>query len=62
MLAVQPSVLVLDAQALAAGQVLPQPQAQALHDAGLLVLNKSADVDAPKRLWITQGLPDVPLI
>lgn len=59
-LAVQPAVLVLDAQALAAGQALPEAQAQALQGAGLLVLNKSADVDATRRLWITQGLPDVP--
>lgn len=61
-LAVQPAVLVLDAQALAVGQALPEAQAQALQHAGLLVLNKSADVDAPKRLWITQTLPDVPLL
>lgn len=59
-LAVQPSVLVLDAQALAAGQVLPQPQAQALHGAGLLVLNKSEGLAAATCLWISQGLPDVP--
>ncbi len=41
-LAVQPSVLVLDAAALARGAALPDSQQQALDSAGLLVLNKSA--------------------
>ena len=60
-LAVQPAVLVLDAQALAAGQALPEAQAQALHSAGLLVLNKAKEVAPDKRLWITSLLPDLPL-
>ena len=40
-LAVQPSVLVLDAAALHRGEALPDSQRQALPDAGLLLLNKS---------------------
>ncbi|MBV6285503.1 CobW family GTP-binding protein [Pseudomonas aegrilactucae] len=61
-LVVQPAVLVLDAQALAAGQVLPQAQAQALGSAGLLVLNKAEGLDAQQRLWITEQLPALPML
>lgn len=43
-LAVQPSVIVLDAPTMAAGQPLPPSQQAAIRDAGLLVLNKSADL------------------
>ncbi|MDD0975966.1 CobW family GTP-binding protein [Pseudomonas fontis] len=60
-LSVQPAVLVLDAQALAAGIPLPAAQAQALSHAGLLVLNKADPVDSEKRLWISKQFPDVPL-
>lgn len=60
-LAVQPAVLVLDAEALAAGAELPPAQAQALADAGLLVLNKASAVDDKSRLWITSKLPSVTL-
>ncbi|OLS59827.1 CobW family GTP-binding protein [Pseudomonas putida] len=60
-LAVQPAVLVLDAQAMAAGVELPEAQRQALPDAGLLVMNKASTVDDEKRLWITSQLPNVPL-
>lgn len=60
-LAVQPALLVLDAQALAAGDELPEAQRQALDSAGLLVMNKSSNVDEEKRLWITSQLPRVPL-
>lgn len=56
---VQPAVLVLDAQALAAGTPLPPAQEQALESAGLLVLNKSGGLDQAKRLWITSRLPPV---
>ena len=45
MLAVQPSVLVLDAAALHRGEALPDSQRQALPDAGLLLLNKSEGLD-----------------
>lgn len=57
-LALQPSVMVLDAQAMACGQLLPSAQEQALADAGLLVMNKSADLPGDKRLWISSRLPD----
>jgi G3E family GTPase len=58
-LAVQPSVLVLDALALSGGQPLPDAQREALADAGLLVMNKAEHVDLSQRLWITSQLPDV---
>ncbi|MBH3426743.1 CobW family GTP-binding protein [Pseudomonas alkylphenolica] len=56
-LAVQPGVMVLDAEQLAAGQTLPEAQQQALAGAGLLVLNKSAGVSTDRRLWISSQLP-----
>lgn len=58
---VQPPVLVLDAQALAASQPLPAAQAEALDEAGLLVLNKAENMGDEQRLWITRQLPDLPL-
>jgi len=57
-LAVQPSVMVLDAQALVAGRALPQTQQDALADAGLLVLNKSAGLDIAARQTVMEALPD----
>ncbi|OAI93637.1 CobW family GTP-binding protein [Pseudomonas putida] len=60
-LAVQPAVLVLDAQAMAMGAGLPEAQKQALADAGLLVMNKASAVDEANRLWINSTLPKVPL-
>lgn len=60
-LAVQPCVMVLDAQALAAGKPLPQAQQQALASAGLLVLNKDEALDAAQRQAIERQLPDCPL-
>lgn len=60
-LAVQPCVLVLDAQALAAGKVLPQAQQEALASAGLLVLNKDEGLDASQRQAIEQQLPACPI-
>ena len=59
-LAVQPCVMVLDAQALAAGKPLPQAQQEALASAGLLVLNKDEALDAAQRQVIEQQLPDCP--
>ena len=56
-LAVQPCVLVLDAQALAAGKPLPQAQQEALASAGLLVLNKGEMLDAAQRQAIERQLP-----
>ena len=60
-LAVQPCVLVLDAQALAAGRPLPQAQQEALTSAGLLVLNKDETLTATQRQTIEAQLPDCPL-
>ncbi|MFJ2711372.1 CobW family GTP-binding protein [Pseudomonas sp. NPDC087346] len=61
-LAVQPCVLVLDAQALAAGKVLPAAQQGALASAGLLLLNKADDLDHMTRQKIVDQLPPVRLI
>lgn len=60
-LAVQPCVLVLDAQALAAGKPLPQAQQEALASAGLLVLNKDEALDAAQRQAIEGQLPNCAL-
>ncbi|AKS07308.1 CobW family GTP-binding protein [Pseudomonas trivialis] len=60
-LAVQPCVMVLDAQALAAGKPLPPAQQEALARAGLLVLNKDEALDAAQRRAIEQLLPECPL-
>ncbi|NMZ21325.1 cobalamin biosynthesis protein CobW [Pseudomonas proteolytica] len=56
-LAVQPCVLVLDAQALAVGRPLPESQREALASAGLLVLNKDEGLDAVQRGEIESSLP-----
>jgi len=60
-LAVQPSVLVLDAQALAAGLPLPDSQQAALAEAGLLVLNKAEQLDAGTRAAIVNRLSARPI-
>ena len=60
-LAVQPCVLVLDAQALAAGKPLPVSQREALASAGLLVLNKDESLDSDQRQAIERQLPDCAL-
>ncbi|ROM65960.1 cobalamin biosynthesis protein CobW [Pseudomonas brassicacearum] len=56
-LAVQPCVLMLDAQAMAAGKPLPDAQRQTLDCAGLLVLNKSENLTETDRARITAQLP-----
>jgi len=61
-LALQPCVLVLDAQALAAGKALPTAQQDALASAGLLLLNKAEGLDEAVRQTIVQRLPSVKLI
>lgn len=61
-LTVQPSVMVLDAAALATGHPLPPSQASALTAAGLLVLNKSADLNAEARQRLIEQLPASKLI
>jgi len=60
-LAVQPCVVVLDAQALAAGKPLPDAQQQALSHAGLLVLNKSEGLEEDSRQQVAALLPPTPL-
>jgi G3E family GTPase len=60
-LAVQPCVLVLDAQALAAGKPLAEAQQQALSHAGLLLLNKSEGLEEECRHRIAAQLPPTPL-
>jgi len=61
-LAVQPCVLVLDAQALHAGKALPDAQQQALAGAGLLLLNKAENLRKTARDRIASQLPSVRLI
>ena len=61
-LAVQPCVLVLDAQALQAGKALPAAQREALEAAGLILLNKAENLDDTTRAKIASQLPSVPLI
>lgn len=61
-LAVQPCVLVLDAQALHVGKALPVAQQDALASAGLLLLNKAENLDDTARANIANRLPPVPLI
>ncbi|TLP57410.1 MULTISPECIES: CobW family GTP-binding protein [Pseudomonas] len=58
-LAVQPLLMVLDAQALARGERLAQAQQAALAMTALLVFNKSDSVDDAHRLLITKALPDI---
>lgn len=60
-LALRPPVLVLDATALAAGQVLPESQRTTLPLAGLLLLNKAEDLDQAGRARVQALLPEVPL-
>jgi G3E family GTPase len=60
-LAVQPCVMVLDAQALAAGKPLPDAQQQALSHAGLLLLNKSEGLEEDSRQQVAALLPPTPL-
>ncbi|UVK88430.1 CobW family GTP-binding protein [Pseudomonas sp. B21-051] len=61
-LALQPCVLVLDAQALAAGKALPPAQQEALASAGLLLLNKAESLDEAARQTIVERLPAVKMI
>ncbi|MFU2328456.1 CobW family GTP-binding protein [Pseudomonas sp. NFX98] len=58
---VQPSVLVLDAQALIAGKPLPAAQQEALNSAGLLLMNKSEGLEDGDRQRIAESLPVRPL-
>jgi G3E family GTPase len=60
-LSVQPCVLVLDVQSLAAGKPLPAAQQETLNSAGLLVLNKAEGLDMDDRQRIAAQLPPRPL-
>lgn len=60
-LAVQPCVLVLDAQAMADGKPLLDAQRQALGHAGLLLLNKSEHLTETDRARVTAQLPELAL-
>ncbi|MGM3423175.1 CobW-like GTP-binding protein [Pseudomonas benzopyrenica] len=73
-LTLQPLIWVVDAGQLLAGQALPEAQQQALEQAGLIVLNKSAGLDrtglptqlGDRPLYWTEGgritLADLPLV
>lgn len=73
-LAVQPLVMVLDAQALARGEPLPEAQQQALQAAALVLLNKADAVDEDIKLlinkeflnihkvWTRQGLVELEML
>ncbi|MCO6056054.1 CobW-like GTP-binding protein [Pseudomonas sp. MOB-449] len=61
-LALQPSVVVLDAAALAAGQLLPDSQREALFSAGLVLLNKTENMDLSTCEQLSSKLPSVPLL
>ncbi|MNF45681.1 putative metal chaperone YciC [compost metagenome] len=61
-LALQPSVVVLDAAALATGQLLPDSQREALLDAGLVLLNKADSLDSATCEQLAKKLPNVPLL
>ena len=60
-LALQACVLVLDAQALAAGKPLPEAQQEALGSAGLLLLNKAEQLDEDERRQIAGRFPGRPV-
>jgi G3E family GTPase len=60
-LAVQAPLLVLDAQALAAGDALPESQQATLNCAGLLVLNKAEGLDYAAQARIQVQLPARPM-
>lgn len=61
-LALQPLIMVLDAGQLASGKSLAESQRLALPEAGLLMLNKSADLDALAKQRIASSLPDRQII
>ncbi|MFZ3154640.1 CobW family GTP-binding protein [Pseudomonas sp.] len=60
-LALQEPLLVLDAQALAAGDALPQSQQATLSSAGLLLLNKAEGLDDAAKARIQAQLPARPM-
>lgn len=56
-LALQPLIMVLDAQALCEGRALPSSQVAAIDHAGLLLMNKSAAMGEDQRQAAGAGLP-----
>ena len=58
-LAVQPLVMVLDAQALARGEPLPEAQQQALQTAALVLLNKADAVSEDIKLLINNAFSNI---
>ncbi|AWY42073.1 cobalamin biosynthesis protein CobW [Pseudomonas putida] len=58
---VLPSVLVLDAEALATGKTLPQAQQEALGSAGLLLMNKSENLGEADRQRLIAQFPGRPM-
>lgn len=60
-LALRPSVTVLDAAALTRGEPLPTSQLQALKHSGLLLLNKSESLTQAERDSVITTLPPLPL-
>lgn len=61
-LALQPCVMVLDAQAMTLGKPLPETQLKALESAGLVVMNKSNSVPNEQREQIAYSLPKCPVL
>ncbi|MGE8498571.1 MAG: CobW family GTP-binding protein [Pseudomonas sp.] len=61
-LAVQPPLLVLDAAALSGGSAVPESQRQTLERAGLMLLNKSENLDEASRAHVLEHLPDRPYL
>ena len=61
-LALQPCVIVLDAEALALGKPVPATQHEALKMAGLVVMNKSNSVQNEQREQIACSLPKCPVL
>ncbi len=61
-LSVQPGVMVLDAAAMAAGQPLPATQQEALAEAGLVVMNKSEQLDEAARQALAEQMKPCALL
>lgn len=61
-LALQPAVMVLDAEALARNEALAPSQQEMAAQAGLLVLNKSEQLNDAARVKVQQKLPERPLL
>lgn len=61
-LSLTPPVLVIDSQALANGQALPETSQALLSEAGLLLLNKNALLSEVQRAELTQRFAQYPLL